>query len=141
VTVLGHGEGADGDAARHLHEAREQLGSGLAALDSRATWEGPAEAVAGEVERRPCDLVVLPLPTRDGVDLAEGVLRAGQHHVLLVPVGAGARTPRKVLICVAVGEPGKEDVSFTGRLACQRRQGVPVETRIRQGGAREIARC
>jgi sulfate transport system ATP-binding protein len=115
VTVLGHGE-SDGDAERHLQEAREQLGSGLAALDTRVTWEDPAEAVAGEVERRPCDLVVLSLPPRDGVDLAEGVLQAGQHHLLLVPAGADGRVPRKVLICVAVGEPGKEDVSFTARL-------------------------
>jgi sulfate/thiosulfate transport system ATP-binding protein len=170
VTVLGHGSPA-GDAERHLQEAREQLGSGLAALDTRVTWEDPAEAVAGEVERRPCDLVVLSLPPREGVELAGEVLRAGQHHLLLVPAGSEGRgVPRKVLICVAVGEPGKEDVSFTARLVRHlgaeatiltvlpdgaalleaqaerflagsartlRRQGVPVETRIRQGGARE----
>ena len=170
VTVLGHGE-SGGEAERHLQEARERLGSGLAALDTRVTWEDPAEAVAGEVERRPCDLVVLSLPPRDGVDLAESLLQAGRHHLLLVPAGADGRVPRKVLICVAVGEPGKEDVSFTARLVRHlgaeatiltvlpggatslleaqaerflagsartlRRLGVPVETRIRRGAARE----
>jgi sulfate transport system ATP-binding protein len=169
VTVLGHGS-PQGDAERHLQEAREQLGSGLAALETRVTWEDPAEAVAGEVERRPCDLVVLSLPPREGVELAEEVLRAGQHHLLLVPAGPEGRVPRKVLICVAVGEPGKEDVSFTARLVRHlgaeatiltvlpaggasleaqaerflagsartlKRQGVPVETRIRQGSPRE----
>ena len=57
-------------------------------------------------------------PAED-LSLAEGVLRAGQHHLLLVPRGVGEapRVPSRVLVCVAVGEPGKEDVAFAGRLA------------------------
>jgi sulfate transport system ATP-binding protein len=116
VAVLGPaGEGDAGDKA--LQEAKEVLGSGLAALETRLTGEGPAEAVAEEVSRRPCDLVILSLPPRDGVELAEAVLGAGQHHLLLAPAEGQPAVPARLLICVAVGEPGKEDVSFSGRLA------------------------
>jgi sulfate transport system ATP-binding protein len=101
-------------------EAREALGAGIAALETRLSSEGPAAAVAEEVARRPCDLVILTLPPKDGVEVAEGVLAAGHHHLLLAPAVAASRgtaVPERLLICVAVGEPGKEDVSFTGRLA------------------------
>jgi sulfate transport system ATP-binding protein len=113
----------EGDAGeRALQEAREVLGGGLASLETRLTPEPPAGAVAEEVFRRPCDLVILPLPARDAVETVEGVLAAGQHHLLLAPAGAPAAAaeagpPARLLICVAVGEPGKEDVSFSGRLA------------------------
>ncbi|HEY0553450.1 MAG TPA: ATP-binding cassette domain-containing protein [Thermoanaerobaculia bacterium] len=123
VAVLGSATDDEDDAGeRSLQEAREVLGGGLAALETRLTPEPPAGAVAEEVFRRPCDLVILPLPARDAVETAEGVLAAGQHHLLLVPAGAPAAVaeagpPARLLICVAVGEPGKEDVSFSGRLA------------------------
>ncbi|HEY4591283.1 MAG TPA: ABC transporter ATP-binding protein, partial [Thermoanaerobaculia bacterium] len=121
VAVLGPAA-ADGSGDRALQEAREALGSGLAALETRLTAEPPAEAVAEEVSRRPCDLVILSLPPKDGVEMAEEVLAAGQHHLLLAPAegvapGNGVQPPARLLICVAVGEPGKEDVSFSGRLA------------------------
>ena len=126
VVVLGPAT-LDDAGERTLQEAREALGSGLAALETRLTTEKPAEAVAEEVFRRPCDLVILSLPPRDGIEMAEGVLAAGQHHLLLTPAsdgggGAGGaagrvNVPARLLICVAVGEPGKEDVSFSGRLA------------------------
>jgi sulfate transport system ATP-binding protein len=115
VAVLGPA-GADDAGERALQEAREVLGGGLAALETRLTPEAPAAAVAEEVFRRPCDLVILPLPARDAVETAEGVLAAGQHHLLLAPA-LEATLPERLLICVAVGEPGKEDVSFSGRLA------------------------
>ncbi|HEY0513745.1 MAG TPA: ATP-binding cassette domain-containing protein [Thermoanaerobaculia bacterium] len=116
VAVLGPAT-ADDTGERALQEARELLGSGLAALETRLTAEAPAAAVAEEVARQPCDLVILSLPPRDGVEMAEAVLAAGQHHLLLAPGEGGPRVPSRLLICVAVGEPGKEDVSFTGRLA------------------------
>jgi sulfate/thiosulfate transport system ATP-binding protein len=123
VTLLACGGERSGPSQEsRLQEAREQLGSGLASLDTRESPEPPAEAVAEEVLRRPCDLVVLALPTEkpaDGLALAEEILRAGQHHLLLVPSGSSKalQVPARALICVAVGEPGKEDVAFTGRLA------------------------
>jgi sulfate transport system ATP-binding protein len=120
VAVLGPAT-VDDAGERALQEAREELGGGLAALETRLTEETPAEAVAEEVSRRPCDLVILSLPLRDGVELAEAVLAAGQHHLLLAPAaeaaGGASAVPERILICAAVGEPGKEDVSFSGRLA------------------------
>ena len=116
VAVLAPGAaGQGGDAA--LQEAKELLGSGIAAVEARLSWGSPAEAVSDEVSRQPSDLVILSLPPREGGELAEGVLAAGHHHLLLVPPEAPAQVPERLLICVAVGEPGKEDVSFTGRLA------------------------
>ncbi len=113
VTLLGCG-GAGADAVR---SAREGLGSGLAAIDARQSPEPPGDAVATEVEREPHDLVILVLPEKDGLALAEEVLAAGRHHVLLVPAGFTGQVPSRFLVCVAVGQPGKEDVAFTGRLA------------------------
>src|SRR5436305_779943 len=116
VPVLGPAAAAGG-GERALQEAREALGGGLAALETRLTAEPPAEAVAEEVSRRPCDLVILSLPSRDGVEMAEEVLAAGQHHLLLAPAEGAPGVPARPLICVAVGETGTEDVSFSGRPA------------------------
>jgi ABC-type Fe3+/spermidine/putrescine transport system ATPase subunit/nucleotide-binding universal stress UspA family protein len=119
VTVLACGQ-QNGQAEGQLQEIREKLGSGLAALDARATPLPPAEAVADEWRRLPAELVLLGLPAgapRDGLALAERILAASGHHLLLVPGSAAApHIPTRVLICVAVGEPGKEDVAFAGRL-------------------------
>ncbi len=117
VTVLAPGTEPGEETDRRLQESREQLGSGVASLESRATGEETPAAVAEETSRRPCDLVVLGHTSKDGVKLAEEVISAGQHHLLLVPPGAAERAPERWLICVAVGEPGKADVSFAGRLA------------------------
>ncbi|HKI02232.1 MAG TPA: ATP-binding cassette domain-containing protein [Thermoanaerobaculia bacterium] len=115
VALLGHASGEAGEQA--LQDAKELLGTGIAAVEARLTAEGPAEAIAEEVSRRPCDLVVLSLPPREGLEMAARVLEAGHHHLLLAPHDGASRVPARLLICVAVGEPGKEDVSFTGRLA------------------------
>jgi len=119
VTLLEAGApGGEGEEAeRRRQETREQLGAGLATLETRATPEPAATAVAREAERRACDLVVLTPPPRQGLELAEAALLAGHHHLLLVPESHPGRVPARALICVAVGEPGKEDVSFAGRLA------------------------
>jgi len=98
-------------------EVRERLGSGLAALETRSTRDAAPVAVGRETERQPCDLVVLTPPPREGLETAERVLQAGQHHLLIVPEAHPGQVPTRALICVAVGEPGKEDVSFAGRLA------------------------
>jgi sulfate/thiosulfate transport system ATP-binding protein len=113
VAVLG--QATQGEPS--IQEAKELLGSGIAAVESRLTSGSPGEAVAEEVSRRPCDLVILSLPARDGLETAGEVLGAGHHHLLLVPPDAAGKVPERLLICVAVGEPGKEDVAFTGRLS------------------------
>ncbi|HEV7784550.1 MAG TPA: universal stress protein, partial [Thermoanaerobaculia bacterium] len=56
------------------------------------------------------------------------VISAGPHHLLLVPPGAPSRAPERWLICVAVGEPGKADVSFAGRLARHLRSEITILT-------------
>jgi ABC-type Fe3+/spermidine/putrescine transport system ATPase subunit/nucleotide-binding universal stress UspA family protein len=113
VTILGYGRDADA-LRRHLQTAREQLGSGLASLDTRATPDPPGQAMLREIERQPVDLVVLGLDSRLGFDLAERVLERGEHHLLLLP--RSQPTPARALICVTRGEPGKEDVLFASRL-------------------------
>jgi sulfate transport system ATP-binding protein len=50
----------------------------------------------------------------EGLGLAEQILQAGDHHVLLA-AHPGARM-EKALVCAASGEPGKDDVLFAGRL-------------------------
>ena len=109
------GYGLKGEALqRHLQAAKEQLGSGLAALEARATLDPLAEAVKREVERSPCDLVVLGAGGREDQALAEQVLQAGEHNLLLVSHSRPALN--RALISVTSGEQGKDDVLFAGRL-------------------------
>jgi sulfate/thiosulfate transport system ATP-binding protein len=98
----------------HLQEARKQLGSGLAALDVQTSLDEPAKAVIRAVEQQPYDLLVLGYDHQQDTSLAEGILQVGEHHLLLVPNVQQA--PTQALICVASGEPGKDDVLFAGRL-------------------------
>ncbi len=100
-----------------LQEEKERLGSGLASVEAVAAPLPPATALAEQVERRPVDLVVLGLPARGAVEHAERALAVGGHHLLAVPESASSELPTYLLICVAVGEPGKADVLFAGRLA------------------------
>jgi sulfate transport system ATP-binding protein len=127
VTVLGHriaappaGGGArprrDEDLEALLQQVRETLGSGLAALDTRPIAGSIEAGVADEEARQPADLVVVGRPSRDGVELAERLLAGGSHHLLLTP-SRPLQALERLLICVAIGEPGKADVSFAGRLA------------------------
>ena len=102
-----------GEAAGLLQQARERLGSGLAAVESRSTERPLAAAVAEEATRQHYDLVVQAAGL-DAAGTAEQVMRASDHHLLLVP--GPCAVPSRVLVCVAVGEPGKEDVRFAGRL-------------------------
>jgi sulfate transport system ATP-binding protein len=113
IVVLGYG--LKGEALqRHLQQAKETLGSGLAALDARPASTPPAEAVSRETERQPFDLVIIGFAGSEDLDLAEAVLQAGEHNVLLVP--KLQEVPTRALICVTTGEPGKDDVLFAGRL-------------------------
>ncbi len=113
ITLLGYGQKPD-LLRPYLQKAKEQLGSGLAALQIQATADPLAEAVAKEVERQPYDLVVLGFQRQESVELAEQILETGEHHLLLV--SQPQPVPARALICVTSGEPGKEDVLFAGRL-------------------------
>jgi len=109
--------GLPGDALPEQWQAvKERLGGGLASLEVRAAAEPPEVAVAYEVERQPCDLVILGLSPQQPAEsslLAERLLRVGDYHLLLVP-GTTA-VPTKALVGVSGGEPSKEDVLFAGR--------------------------
>jgi sulfate transport system ATP-binding protein len=114
TTILGYGQ-PSAVLEPHVQAAKEQLGSGLPILDTRITSDPPAVAVTHEVEQRPYDLLVLGVSPQHNVDLAEQHLHVGKHHLLLVP--RVHNSPSRMLICVASGEPGKDDVLFAGRLA------------------------
>jgi sulfate/thiosulfate transport system ATP-binding protein len=115
VTILSYGPENEAQQ-RHLQEVKEKLGSGLAQLEVRSTPGSPEAAVAREVERQPYDLVILGLSAvaqSHRIPVAENILQLADHHLLLVP--AEHLEPARALVCVAGGEPGKEDVLFAGR--------------------------
>jgi len=113
VTLLGCGLKSEA-LQTHLQEARKQLGSGLAALDVQTSLDEPVKAVIRAVEQQPYDLLVIGFDHEKDISLAEDILHVGEHHLLLVPCAQPA--PAQALICVASGEPGKDDVLFAGRL-------------------------
>ncbi|HWQ12963.1 MAG TPA: ATP-binding cassette domain-containing protein [Roseiflexaceae bacterium] len=113
MTLLAYG-GATDQLEQHLRDAREQIGSGLPALDTRVAGESLTDAVRHELEREPHDVVVQHVQPETSKEIAESLLHAGAAHLLLVPRACPA--PTNVLVCVAAGEPGKDDVQFAGRL-------------------------
>ncbi len=85
--------------------------------------------------------------------LAQARATLGAEHLLLVP--GPSPVPARVLVCVAVGEPGKRDVAFTARLSRHLGAEVTVMTvlegesdaaereaagRFLDGGVRTLAR-
>jgi nucleotide-binding universal stress UspA family protein len=113
VTLLGYGQPSP-QLQSHLREIKEQFGSGLALLEMKEVTGPLPQAIAHEVERQPYDLVVLGFQRQENLELAEQILQSGEHHLLLV--SRSQSIPARALICVASGEPGKEDVLFAGRL-------------------------
>lgn len=113
LTLLGVGS----DQKRleeHLIEARKQVGSGMAAMAVKASNQPFSTAVAEAVEKRPFDLVILGWRPTAGYEQITSALQIGEHHLLL----ATQPIPRlsKALILLASGEPGKDNVNFSGRL-------------------------
>ena len=113
VRLLAYGSRTK-DRQRYLQEVQQQLGGALAGLELAATTKSPDEAAADEIEREPFELVILGAGQHHSIALAEKLFQNGGHHLLLVPQGCAV--PQRALICVAQGEPGKEDVLFAGRL-------------------------
>ena len=133
VSFLSYGmDGHEGEA--RLRALQEGIATGLASFEARAAGEPLSLAVGEETERRHFDLVIHAMPLRGADGLAERLLGAGDHSVLLIPLdgdhaaraGSGStpsspdsgppRVPGKAVIGVAVGEPAKEDILFAGRL-------------------------
>lgn len=113
VTVLGIGE----DTARikaHLPDARKEIGSGMASMEVLSSSKSFDEAVKEAVERKPYDLVVLGWRPTAGFEQPEHLLHTGEHHLFLATEPLGHL--QRALICLASGEPGKDNVIFSGRL-------------------------
>ena len=113
LTLLGVGK----DEAlldSYLQDARKQLGNGMASVQVRTDSTQIPHAIARATEKNPVDLVIVGWRPVEGTALAEQILASGDHHLLLA-AHPGARF-EKALVCVASGEPGKDDVMFAGRL-------------------------
>ena len=86
--------GAGGRRARGAAAGgARDLGSGLAALETRATAELPAEAVAEEMRASQPTWWCCGCRARDGVDLAERPAGRRQHHLLLLTPAARGPVP------------------------------------------------
>ena len=97
----------------YLQDARKQIGSGMASIEVRTDLDPAPLSIAKSVESNPVDLVILGWRPMEGMSLAEQILQVGDHHLLLA-AHPGAHI-EKALVCVASGEPGKDDVLFAGR--------------------------
>jgi nucleotide-binding universal stress UspA family protein len=105
-----------GDPHAEIQRVKDALGAGAGVRDARVSTASIPDAIAAP-GREPCDLVIAGLPAREAAEIAERVLQACDSHLLLVPAARpGAPIPSRVLVCVAVGEPGKETILFAGRL-------------------------
>jgi len=101
------------DGGRAAAYAAELARLAQARLDRVADVAG----LARRLERDPVDLVIAPLAAQKGAAAATALFTAaGEAHLLLVR-GDRPMPPRRFLLAVSVGEPGKEDVAFAGRLA------------------------
>lgn len=123
---------------QYLQEIKEQIGGGLPLLDTRTTPDHPGIALSHEVERQHYDLVILGIQPQGDMELAEQLLQTGEHHLLLVPDARSMLA--RVLICVAAGEPGKDDVRFAGRLMRHLGAEATLLTILPKGGDTSQAR-
>jgi sulfate transport system ATP-binding protein len=125
ATVLGVAGGSgDQEALRHTLTRRAGE-AGLSGAPVRVRSGDPAEQIALEQAEAPYDFLVLGESEggrRRASDMAEELLERVTTPVLLVRGLSGS--PRRILICTAVGEPGKADVRAGGWLA--RRLGATV---------------
>jgi len=141
VSVVVRGEESGDELTKVLRESVEELGASVTIHETRAVAGPRTEVVADEAGRLPYDLVVLGWEEGEGREITGAALAAGAEHLLLVP--GPKPVPARILVCVAVGEPGKRDVAFTARLARHLGAEVTVMTVVEghnDAAAREAAR-
>ena len=112
VTILGIGA----DQAKiedHLLDARKDVGSGMAALNTESAPLPFKKAVRKLVEEHPFDLAILGWRPTAGLDQPEQLLQTGEQHLFLATQPTAQL--HKALILLASGEPGKDNVLFSGR--------------------------
>jgi sulfate transport system ATP-binding protein len=129
ATVLGVAQDARRQDLLREALAARAAGAGLDAATIRVRRGDPATEIAAEQREAPYDFVVV------GAGEVESRRRRGQSTVLgeelaatiatpLLLARGRPRKPERILICTAVGEPGKADVRAGGWLA--RRLGATV---------------
>lgn len=107
--------GTDESALRERVERdRERFSRTLPGLEVTWSIQAIGRAIAENSARRHFDLTVVGTAGRDPAAEARRVLESTDSHLLLVP--SPRPIPARALLCVALGEPGKEDVLFAGRL-------------------------
>ena len=113
VILLGIGQD-ERKLADHLQDARKQMGSGMASFQVQSSSAPFSHAVAQMVEKHFFDMAIIGWRPTAGYKQPELLLQTGDQHVFL------ATNPKvhlnRALICLASGEPGKDTVSFAGRL-------------------------
>jgi hypothetical protein len=98
-------------------EAREYTGELARLAQARVDTVRDRDELVERLSREPADLVVARLSNETASERAEELLEASGEANLLLLRGSTPLPPQRFLIAVAVGEPGKEDVDFVGRLA------------------------
>ncbi|MDD5719914.1 MAG: ATP-binding cassette domain-containing protein [Candidatus Krumholzibacteria bacterium] len=121
------------DIAAQIGAYLELLGEPMQSRNRLPSFE-EKYALSGETESgaEGFDIAVLAhYPER--VERIAAGLNSIRHHLLLVP--GPAKIPSRLLICVAVGEPGKAGVRFGERLAWQLGAQATVLTVLPKGGS------
>lgn len=136
LTVLS----SDPDQPREaLATAQRQLpASGARAAAFQALASDFDEALERQVPAAFCDLALVATAPGEGEDEAEALLADGEHHLLLVR-RAATPLPRRALLAVRVGEPGKGAIAFAGRLLRHLSPAITLLT-VAEGGAAEEER-
>ena len=136
--LLDAGASAAARAAQELgRQIAERVGAHLtasSALERPASEDGGAQ-ISGlgaetETTAQGFDVAVLGLEPQLLPQQLAGLALA-RHHLLLVP--GASPLPTRLLVCVAVGEPGKADVRFAERFAWQLGAQATVLTVLQEG--------
>jgi sulfate transport system ATP-binding protein len=135
VTLLGPRQNADSEV---LRAAREALGTSATVAENVPTPLTLPQALGAQKVLRQHDLLVLGTGGAIDEPAIVTLIESGAPNLLLVP--AASPVPEQILVSVAVGEPGKRDVLFAGRLARHLGSRLTVLTVLRAGEPEGAAR-
>jgi sulfate transport system ATP-binding protein len=122
VSLLGVTDDADGVEPLRAKLTEEAVAGGVPDAEAVARRGDPAAEITAEQRQSLYDFTLLQFPAEGRVETLMGLLES-LPAPLLVSQGE-PETFRRLLICTAVGEPGKADVRVGGWLA--RRLGAEV---------------
>ncbi len=121
------GVASDPETVQSLRAAlqRRQQEACLSGVELRLRSGSPAEQIAIEQAESLYDFLVMAAPDNAGERFSSTITTVLERTTMPVLVVKGEQTTiRRILICTAAGEPGKQDVRVGGRLA--RRLGAAV---------------